>query len=151
MAEETKPNAPKGMNVEENALIDKAKTENPSEVVAEKVKKQWQQTDIDKNASIEKVDLFNIDTKAGLNEPALKVKDEVTSLIFTGKLKDSLTQHYNELGNVFKDIAKNRSADIKKLAKECGSDKQAFANGIVSILSEEMGMKGLEPFHSHFF
>ena len=138
-------NAPKGMNVEENALLEKATKENPAEIVAEKVKKQWQQTDIDKNAPTEKVDLFNIDTKAGLNEPAPKVKDEVTSLIFTGKLKDALTKHYDELGNVFNDIAKNRSADFKKLAKECGSDKEAFAKGVISILSEEIGMKGFEP------
>ena len=144
-ATEANPNAPKGMNVEEDALLEKATKENPAEVVTEKVKKQWQQTDLKKEATEEKVDLFNPDTKAGLNEPAPEVKDEVTSLIFTGKLKDSLTQHYNELGNVFKDIAKNRSADFKKLVKECGSDKEAFCKGVISILSEEIGMKGFEP------
>ena len=144
-AAEANPNAPKGMNVEEDALLEKATKENPAEVVTEKVKKQWQQADLKKEATEEKVDLFNPDTKAGLNEPAPKVKDEVTSLIFTGKLKDSLTQHYNELGNVFKDIAKNRSADFKKLVKECGSDKEAFCKGVISILSEEIGMKGFEP------
>lgn len=144
-AAEANPNAPKGMNVEEDALLEKATKENPAEVVTEKVKKQWQQADLKKEATEEKVDLFNPDTKAGLNEPAPEVKDEVTSLIFTGKLKDSLTQHYNELGNVFKDIAKNRSADFKKLVKECGSDKEAFCKGVISILSEEIGMKGFEP------
>lgn len=144
-ATEANPNAPKGMNVEEDALLEKATKENPAEVVTEKVKKQWQQADLKKEETEEKVDLFNPDTKAGLNEPAPEVKDEVTSLIFTGKLKDSLTQHYNELGNVFKDIAKNRSADFKKLAKECGSDKEAFCEGVISILSEEIGMKGFEP------
>lgn len=144
-ATEANSNAPKGMNVEEDALLEKATKENPAEVVTEKVKKQWQQADLKKEATEEKVDLFNPDTKAGLNEPAPEVKDEVTSLIFTGKLKDSLTQHYNELGNVFKDIAKNRSADFKKLAKECGSDKEAFCEGVISILSEEIGMKGFEP------
>lgn len=144
-AAEANPNAPKGMNVEENALLEKATKENPAEVVTEKVKKQWQQADLKKEATEGKVDLFNPDTKAGLNEPAPEVKDEVTSLIFTGKLKDSLTQHYNELGNVFKDIAKNRSADFKKLVKECGSDKEAFCKGVISILSEEIGMKGFEP------
>lgn len=144
-ATEANPKAPKGMNVEEDALLEKATKENPAEVVTEKVKKQWQQADLKKEATEEKVDLFNPDTKAGLNEPAPEVKDEVTSLIFTGKLKDSLTQHYNELGNVFKDIAKNRSADFKKLVKECGSDKEAFCKGVISILSEEIGMKGFEP------
>lgn len=144
-ATEANPNAPKGMNVEENALLEKATKENPAEVVTEKVKKQWQQADLKKEATEGKVDLFNPDTKAGLNEPAPEVKDEVTSLIFTGKLKDSLTQHYNELGNVFKDIAKNRSADFKKLVKECGSDKEAFCKSVISILSEEIGMKGFEP------
>lgn len=144
-ATEANPNAPKGMNVEEDALLEKATKENPAEVVTEKVKKQWQQTDLKKEATEGKVDLFNPDTKAGLNEPAPEVKNEVTSLIFTGKLKDSLTQHYNELGNVFKDIAKNRSADFKKLVKECGSDKEAFCKGVISILSEEIGMKGFEP------
>lgn len=144
-AAEANPNAPKGMNVEEDALLEKATKENPAEVVTEKVKKQWQQADLKKEATEEKVDLFNPDTKAGLNEPTPEVKDEVTSLIFTGKLKDSLTQHYNELGNVFKDIAKNRSADFKKLVKECGSDKEAFCKGVISILSEEIGMKGFEP------
>lgn len=144
-ATEANPNAPKGMNVEEDALLEKATKENPAEVVTEKVKKQWQQTDLKKEATEEKVDLFNPNTKAGLNEPVPEVKDEVTSLIFTGKLKDSLTQHYNELGNVFKDIAKNRSADFKKLVKECGSDKEAFCKGVISILSEEIGMKGFEP------
>lgn len=144
-ATEANPNAPKGMNVEEDALLEKATKENPAEVVTEKVKKQWQQADLKKEATEGKVDLFNPDTKAGLNEPAPEVKDEVTSLIFTGKLKDSLTQHYNELGNVFKDIAKNRSADFKKLVKECGSDKEAFCKGVISILSEEIGMKGFEP------
>ena len=145
VAEAVNPNAPKGMNVEEDALLEKATKENPAEVVTEKVKKQWQQADLKKEATEEKVDLFNLDTKAGLNEPAPEVKDEVTSLIFTGKLKDSLTQYYNELGNVFKDIAKNRSADFKNLAKECGSDKEAFCEGVISILSEEIGMKGFEP------
>lgn len=144
-AAEANPNAPKGMNVEEDALLEKATKENPAEVVTEKVKKQWQQADLKKEATEGKVDLFNPDTKAGLNEPAPEVKDEVTSLIFTGKLKDSLTQHYNELGNVFKDIAKNRSADFKKLVKECGSDKEAFCKGVISILSEEIGMKSFEP------
>ena len=144
-AAEANPNAPKGMNVEEDALLEKATKENPAEVVTEKVKKQWQQADLKKEATEEKVDLFNPNTKTGLNEPAPEVKDEVTSLIFTGKLKDSLTQHYNELGNVFKDIAKNRSADFKKLVKECGSDKEAFCKGVISILSEEIGMKGFEP------
>ena len=144
-AAEANLNAPKGMNVEEDALLEKATKENPAEVVTEKVKKQWQQADLKKEATEEKVDLFNPNTKAGLNEPAPEVKDEVTSLIFTGKLKDSLTQHYNELGNVFKDIAKNRSADFKKLVKECGSDKEAFCKGVISILSEEIGMKGFEP------
>lgn len=144
-ATEANPNTPKGMNVEEDALLEKATKENPAEVVTDKVKKQWQQTDISKNTPTEKVDLFNLDTKAGLNEPTPEVKDEVTSLIFTGKLKDSLTQHYNELGNVFNDIAKNRSADFKKLAQECDSDKKAFAEGVISILSEEIGMKGFEP------
>ena len=144
-ATEANPNAPKGMNVEEDALLEKATKENPAEVVTEKVKKQWQQADLKKEATEEKVDLFNPDTKAGLNEPAPEVKDEVTSLIFTGKLKDSLTQHYNELGNVFKDIAKNRSADFNNLAKKCGSDKEAFCEGVISILSEEIGMKGFEP------
>lgn len=144
-AAEANPNAPKGMNVEEDALLEKATKENPAEVVTEKVKKQWQQADLKKEATEEKVELFNPDTKAGLNESAPEVKDEVTSLIFTGKLKDSLTQHYNELGNVFKDIAKNRSADFKKLVKECGSDKEAFCKGVISILSEEIGMKGFEP------
>lgn len=145
VAEAVNPNAQKGMNVEEDALLEKATKENPAEVVTEKVKKQWQQADLKKEATEEKVDLFNLDTKAGLNEPAPEVKDEVTSLIFTGKLKDSLTQYYNELGNVFKDIAKNRSADFKNLAKECGSDKEAFCEGVISILSEEIGMKGFEP------
>lgn len=144
-ATEANPNTPKGMNVEEDALLEKATKENPAEAVTEKVKKQWQQADLKKEATEEKVDLFNPDTKAGLNEPAPEVKDEVTSLIFTGKLKDSLTQHYNELGNVFKDIAKNRSADFKNLAKKCGSDKEAFCEGVISILSEEIGMKGFEP------
>lgn len=138
-------NLPKGLTTEDDAIINKAKSENPADVVADKIKEQWQQTDVNKNTPTENIDLSNLDTKAGLNQAAPKIKDEVTSLIFTGKLKDTLTKHYNELGNVFKEIAQKRSNDIKTLAEKCGDNKETFAKGIVDILSEEMGMKGFEP------
>ena len=138
-------NIPKGLTTEEDALIQQAKTENPADVVADKVKQQWMEDGLHTRVEDESVDLFNLDPNAGLKQPAPEVNGEVTSLIFTDKLKDVLTKRYNEMGRVFNDIAKNRSADFKKLAQECGTDKQAFANGVIAILAEEMGMKGLEP------
>jgi len=138
-------NIPKGLTSEEDALIQQARTENPADVVADKVKQQWMEDGLHTSVEDEPVDLFNLDPNAGLRQPAPEVNGEVTSLIFTGKLKDVLTKRYDEMGRVFNDIAQKRSADFKKLAQECGNDKQAFANGVVAILAEEMGMKGLEP------
>ena len=137
--------SPRGLTTEEDALIQQARTENPADVVADKVKQQWLEDGLHTRVEDEPVDLFNLDPNAGLKVPAPEVNGEVTSLIFTGKLKEALTQRYNKMGRVFNDIAKNRSADFKKLAQECGTDKQAFADGVIAILAEEMGMKGLEP------
>ena len=138
-------NKPQGLTTEEEALIQKAKTENPAEVVADKVKQQWTQADLQTRVEEEPVDLFNLDPKADLRKSAPEVNDEVTSLIFTGKLKERLTQRYNDMGKVLEEIAQERSADIKKLAKDCGSDKKQFTEGVVKILAEEMGLKGFEP------
>ena len=138
-------NIPKGLTTEEDALIQKTKTENPAEVVAGKVKQQWMKDGLHTSAKEEQVDLLNLDPNAGLRKPITEVNGDVTSLIFTGKLKEKLTQRYDELGNVFKDIAKNHSKDISNLAKECGKDKQKFADGVIKILAQELGMQGYEP------
>lgn len=136
---------PQGMNAEEDALIQKARKENPATIVEEKVRKQWQQHDIETTAPDEKVDLFNLDPNAGLKEPVQNVENEVTSLIFKGKLNKILTQRYDEMGRVFTEIAQRRSADIEELAKQNPKDKQAVADGIVKILAQELGMEGFEP------
>ena len=141
----TETTFPQGINSENEALVDNAKTENPAETVAGKIKDQWQQSDANMGVEDKSVDLLNLDNDADLRVSAPDVNGELTSLIFTGKLKEKLTQHYEGLGNVFKDIAKSRSDDIRKLAKDCGSDKQKFADGVVKILSEDIGMKGYEP------
>ena len=80
-----------GMNAEEDALIQKARKENPATVVEGKVRRQWQQHDIETTAPEVKVDLFNLDPNAGLKEPVQNVENEVTSLIFKGKLNCSKT------------------------------------------------------------
>ena len=138
-------NVPKGLNAENDALLQRARTQNPSEVVTDKVKKQWMQADIDTKAEDEHLDLFNPDQSAGLKRAASEINDAVTNLIFTGKLKEKLTQHYEEIGNVFKDIAQKRSTDFENLAQANKNNPQGFAEGIVKILSEEMDMKGYEP------
>ena len=69
-AAEANPNAPKGMNVEEDALLEKATKENPAEVVTEKVKKQWQQTDLKKEA-----------TDAPLNQNSEEIRTIITNTI----------------------------------------------------------------------
>ena len=137
--------APKGLNTEDNAFIQKAKTENPAEVVEGKVRKAWQESGLTEEVPEEHVDLFNLDPYAGLKESAPEVNGEVTHLIFNGKLKETLTQHYERLEGVFDDIAQKRSSDFKKAAEECGSDKQAFAQRVVEILAEEMGMQDCKP------
>ncbi len=136
---------PKGISSQTEALINNAKNENPAESVTGKIKDQWQQSDVNTGVENRSVDLFNLDNDADLRTPATNVNGEVTSLILTGKLKEKLAQRYEELGNVFNDIAKNRSEELSKLAKDCGSDKQKFADGVVKILSEDIGMKGYEP------
>lgn len=138
-------NKPQGLATPEINLLQKAKTENPAEIVAEKLKKEWQQTDINTGVENKSVDLFNLNNEADLSASAPNVNGEVTSLIFTGKLKEKLTQRYEELGNVFKDIAKKHSKEISDLAKDSGKDKQKFVDGVVKILSEEIGMNGCEP------
>ncbi len=138
-------NKPQGLATPEINLLQKAKTENPAEIVAEKLKKEWQQTDINTGVENKSVDLFNLNNEADLSASASNVNGEVTSLIFTGKLKEKLTQRYEELGNVFKDIAKKHSKEISDLAKDSGKDKQKFVDGVVKILSEEIGMNGCEP------
>ncbi len=143
-ADDKKP-IPQGMNAQEDALIQKARKENPATVVEEKVRRQWQQSDLETPVPEVKVDLFNLDPNAGLKEPVQNVENEVTSLIFKGKLNETLTQRYNEMGKVFTEIAQRRSADIKELAKANPKDKQAVADGIVKILAQELGMEGFEP------
>lgn len=136
---------PQGLNAEEDALIQKARKENPATVVEEKVRKQWQQHDIETPAPDEKVDLFNLDPNAGLKESVQVVSDEVTSLIFKGKLNETLTQRYDEMSKVFTEIAQKHAADIKTLAKQNPKDKQTVADGIVKILAQELRMEGFEP------
>ena len=75
----------------------------------------------------------------------MEVNGEVTSLIFKGKLNDALIQRYNEMDKVFHEIAQKRGADFNKLAQECGKDKEAFLNGVLKILADELGMTGFEP------
>ncbi|MEE3350232.1 MAG: hypothetical protein VZR09_09360 [Candidatus Gastranaerophilaceae bacterium] len=136
---------PRGMNAQEDALIQKARKENPATIVEEKVRKQWQQHDIETTAPDEKVDLFNLDPNAGLKEPMADVQNEVTSLIFKGKLNETLIQRYDEMGRVFTEIAQKRASDIETLAKANPKNKQAVADGIVKILAQELGMEGFEP------
>jgi len=140
-----KKTTPQGMNAEEDALIQKARKENPATVVEEKVRRQWQQSDLETPAPDEKVDLFNLDPNAGLKEPVQNVENEVTSLIFKGKLNETLTQRYDEMGRVFTEITQRRSADIEALAKQNPKNKQAVADGIAKILAQELGMEGFEP------
>lgn len=142
---ENETSAPRGISSEEEVLINDARTENPAETVYEKVKDQWQQADLNTSAENNPIDLFNLDIDADVRTSAPDVNGDVTSLVLTGKLKEKLAQRYEKLGNVFKDIAKNHRADFNALAKECGQDKQKFADGVIKILSEELGMQGYEP------
>jgi len=139
------PTTPAGMDSAEDLAIRRAKNENPAEKVSDKVKKQWTETDIETKTPEETVDLFNLDQNAGLKQPTPDVKDEVTSLIFTDKLKEKLTQRYEEMGKVFEEIISKNMDEIKSLAKENGNNKQAYAEGIVKILSREFGLEGFEP------
>ena len=137
---------PQGMlDVEKQELITKASRENPANRVEEKVREEWQKTDLETSATDEKVDLFNLDTDAGLKTSTPEIKNETTSLILNGKLNENLTKRYDEMGRVFTEIAQRRSADIQKLADQYPNDKQKVADGIVKILSEEFGMQGYEP------
>lgn len=136
----------KGMVTEEEIILQNAKTENPAEIISDKVKEQWLQDGLNtEEPKFEPIDLYNLDPDAGLKEALPEVNGEVTSLIFTGKLEETLKNHYTELGNVFKDIAEKHSLEIQKLAKESKNNKQLFAENIVKILAEELGMKGYEP------
>ena len=137
---------PQGMlDVEKQELITKASRENPANRVEEKVREEWQKTDIETTAPDENVDLFNLDTEAGLKTSTPEIKNETTSLILNGKLNENLTKRYDEMGRVFTEIAQRRSADIQKLADQYPNDKQKVADGICKILSEEFGMQGYEP------
>lgn len=142
---ENETRVPRGISSEEEVLINEARIENPAETVVGKVKDQWQQADLNTSIENNPVDLFNFDSDADVRTSAPAVNGDVTSLVLTGKLKEKLTQHYEELGNVFKDIAKNHRADFNALTKECGQDKQKFADGVIKILSDELGMQGYEP------
>lgn len=142
----TEAGIPKGMIREEEVIIQNAKTENPAEIISDKVKEQWLQDGLNtEEPKFEPIDLYNLDPYAGLKEALPEVNGEVTSLILTGKLKETLKNHYTELGNVFKDIAEKHSSEIQKLAQESKNDKQQFAENIIKILAEELGMKGYEP------
>lgn len=138
-------NSPSGIISIEEVLAQRTLSQNPAEVVADKVYREWTTADVNTRVPDEPVDLFNLDPYAGLKQSAPEVNGEVTSLIFTGKLKQKLTQHYVDLENTFKDIAKRRSADIRALADACGNDREKFANGIVEMLCEDFGMKGFAP------
>ena len=137
---------PQGMlDVEEHELIKKASKEYPASRVEEKVREEWQKADLETSAPDEKVDLFNLDIDAGLKTSTPEIKNETTSLILHDKLNEHLTKRYEETDQIFKGIAQRRSADIQKLVDQYPNDKQKIAEGIVKILSEEVGMQGFEP------
>ena len=141
----TKPDTPAGSTDAENAALRRAREESPASAAETKIREQWQQSDIDTPAVDSRVDLHNLDLNAGLKDTPHDVHNEVTSLIFKGQLGEKLTRKYQEAGKVFEEIAQKRSADIQALADKYPSDNQKFAEGVVKILSDELGMKGLEP------
>ena len=113
--------------------------------VEDKVRQQWQQSDIETLAVEEKVDLFHLDQEAGLKGKPLTVENEVTDLILHGKLSENLSARYKEMGNVFTEIIQKHTNDIKQLAEQYPNNKQKVAEGIIKILAKEFGMEGFEP------
>ena len=53
--------------------------------------------------------------------------------------------HYAQIGNRINDVIKNHSSELKSLSNNFEINKQAFSEKIVEILSNEFGLKGLEP------
>ncbi|MCM1010727.1 MAG: hypothetical protein NC390_07630 [Fusobacterium sp.] len=142
----------RGLTSEEDVLLQRARSENPASVVEGKIRREWQRADLQTGVRDLEQPLIvaDKDGKARLNlpetdEPLPVVNDEVTGLIIKGKLNETLTRRYDEMGKVFNDIISENSAEIKKLASECKNDKQKFADGVVKILAREFGLEGFEP------
>jgi len=154
-----------GYIVDNNPTLRDAKTKNPATVVADKiVHKAVKDGEFDDSGMrLNTPESLDAELReAELNPDAPQGNMEVVSLIINSKLTEKLTQRYERMGKVFEEIIKKRTSDIDKLALYCEKLKdtlppdtspevaeqqrcQKYAEGILSVLAEEFGMKWYKP------
>lgn len=81
--------------------------------------------------------------------PAAPMKYNAPDKEFLNVLKhlnpEIMEAHYAQIGNRIDEVIKNHSSELKELSKNFALNKQTFAEKVVNILSNEFGLKGLEP------
>lgn len=137
-----------------NDLMD-ASLRNPAQIAESRIREEWQQHDLgtktpetEEPAIIFKDGKFVINedlTTRQLSEPLPQISDEVTSLIFRGKLGQELTRRYEAASDLFSNALQKHKSEIQRLAIENKNNPQAFAQSVANILGKELGMEGLEP------
>ena len=144
----------RGENIAENSLLEKAANENPVWIAEGKIKDKWlsqglEETDAEVTTKpiifengkatldIKAIEEFNQNYKS---EPI----DEVSKLIFSGKLNETLTKRYEEMGRVFEELGQKYNTKFNELAVKYKDDSAKYAEEVIKILSKEFGMEGFE-------
>lgn len=137
-----------GLTIQENDIILDAKVENPADIVSNAiVKKAIKDGEFDdRGIRLNTPESLDNELKFYEENPNIhKENMETVSLIINGKLNEHLKERYNELKNVFKEIALNRTEEIEILLKESDGNNQKFADGVIEIFAKDFGMDGYQP------
>ena len=136
--------APQGLNQSENINIQNAKSENPANVAAEKIKSEVMRREGDSGIRLNTPEKLEAELNEALANPnAPKENLETLSLVVNGKLNETLTARYEKMETAFREIAQNRRAEINKLKEKYSDNNQKFAEEVVKLLANDLGFKGL--------
>lgn len=70
---------------------------------------------------------------------------ETLSLVINGKLGETLKSQYEKAGQVFEEIITKNADKIAEMEKKYSQNQEQFATEFTQLLSEQLGVKGIEP------
>ena len=148
---------PESIDLPDGKLNDvvEASATNPAANAEARVREEWTTQDLntrtpelDEPAIILKDGKFVINEElAGrqLEESVPTATDEVTTLIFRGKLGETLKTQYENAGKVFEEVITKNADNIAKLEKKYANNREQLAVEFTRLLAQELGVKGIEP------
>ena len=145
------------INIPSGKLNDvaEASSTNPAAIAEARIREEWTTQDVNTKAPelgepaiILKDGKFIINenlTRIQFDESVPNVTDEVTSLIFKGKLGEILKTQYENAGKVFEEVITKNTDKITKLEAKYANNKEQLAIEFTKLLAKELGVKGIEP------